>query len=642
MIISRSGFTASSLAITHNAIKSILFQCAQLLIAFTVWKLFSLLAAKTRKFTSYLMFSEDLIQKGRFMHSQKYSGGGILVLGFTIVYSLAQLYGTLLWALDSPGYIMQSKNVSGIALRNSLLENPSYIVSLNLKSGNLSTQEESLSQTIGSNLYKAGINFTLTGDVGKRTPQVAAPTRPEAGARIWLDDEGFSVSADNYVMISYAPGETGKMVALDCPVQILSETVFGWNCTFNNSFSQTLLNDPVGRPEVHWDDASDLALDSRYIRPSRQNNIWASYGTGGSTAVMKQMFTVTKGTRRHSFIENAAKYSTLTLAKVPFSRVEVLDFVKRTWSSNPEEQQAPLIDRLVESIFEAQELKRSFMYGASSTTNFSCAQVHWQYLTNGFDGDDLYSLLRISITNITLVHSETLEKPPEPYESCDASFQNEAEGGRIVDTDCSASFATENNAPHFFGQVDASAVLIITGLGDGRSNISSNALDQSRLLWLEKNDARMNDLLMSRGFIVSVDPALVTVKVGSLTPAISYLQLLLMLVAVLMAPIGWFCVQRFTSSHWSSSLLSNLLYTVDTPENWNKEEPGYIRRTPDIHLSKASAQNSSRVVIAVDSAFLTLQDNHTGNETSIVTGDVTYVQKAAIVRAEERMPLYNS
>ncbi|KAF2470529.1 uncharacterized protein BDR25DRAFT_314705 [Lindgomyces ingoldianus] len=297
-----------------------------------------------------------------------------------------------------------------------LLENPSYIVSLNLRSGNLLHQKESLSQTIGSNLYKPAVNFM------KSLHRLDLKLALVSG----LDDKGFSVSPDNYVIVSVALDATA---ALPCA---------------KFDFAQPLLETIVGQPEVHWDDASDLVLDSRYFRPNRQNNIWASFGKGGGTTAMKQMFALTKGTRRHSFIASTVKFSMLTTPGVPFSRVEVSDFVKRTWSSNPEEQHAPLISRVVDSILKAQDL------------------------------------------------------------------DNEAEGGRVTDTDCAGRVVKPE--PRFYGQVNTSAVLIVNGLGDGRSNISSSALDQSHFLWLQENSPAMDDLLVSRGFIVSVDPALVTLK----------------------------------------------------------------------------------------------------------------------------------
>jgi hypothetical protein len=45
----------------------------------------------------------------------------------------------------------------------------------------------------------------------------------------------------------------------------------------------------------------------------------------------------------------------LTMPSVPFSSYEVADILKRTWSTNATEQQAPLISRLSNSIIKAQD-----------------------------------------------------------------------------------------------------------------------------------------------------------------------------------------------------------------------------------------------------------------------------------------------
>jgi hypothetical protein len=601
MAILHSDFTDSSLAISHNAIKSILFRCAELLLAYTVFKIFSLLAAKAKAFTSYLMFNEDHIQKSIYVIGQRGSRNSFLVLGFTIAYSLAQLYGTLLWGLDSPGYVERSKNITAAALNSSLLADPGYIVTLTMRPDQFSTLENTLPQIIGNNLYKAGVNFTLTGDVDRGTAEVTPATRPEVGPRIWLDDEGFSVSPDTYVNVIYQKDTAGNITGPnDCPTQIMSPNSWAWNCTFTNGYADPMLLYPLGRPEVHYDDASDKNLSSKYVRPNRQRNIWASYGQGGGTVAMKQMFTVTKSNRRHTFIETVSKFS--MVSSQDFARTEVLDFVKRTWSSDPEEQKAPLIGSLTDSIMRAQAGGYSYIYGSSGQTNTSVVQANWEFLTPESNGTEIYSIVRISAVNITLIRSETLPKSIVPLESCDNSFQNEAEGGRVIDTDCGGNEVGRKNWG-FLGQVDTSAVLIAYGLGDGRSNISSTALDQSTFVWLQKNSDRMDELLVARGFIVSVDPALVTLETSYLTPAISYLQLFLILMAVVLAPIGWFSLQALASPYWANSLLSNMLYTVRAPTTPTTKGPGYIWRAPDIRLWDTPSQGA----ITVDSAYLKLE-----------------------------------
>jgi len=519
-----SPFVNSSLGIYHNALKSILFRIAELLLAYTIFKLFSLLAAKAKSFTSYLMFSEDHIQKSIYIVSERGSKNSFLVLGFTIAYSLAQLYGTLLWGLDAPGYIEKSRNVTAAALNSSLLADPGYIVTLTMKPDQFATLENTLPQIIGNNLYKSGVNFTLTGQVDRGHPAIVPPTRPEIGPRIWLDDQGFSVGPDSYVTVIISKDSSGNVTnptggtTVDpCPQQLMSPNSWAWNCTFPHGFADASLSYPLGRPEIHWSDEIDLNYSSTYIRPNRQRNIWASFGQGGGTVAMKQMFTVTKANRRHTFISTVSKFSMVT-GDVDFQHSEVEDLVKRTWSSDPEEQKMPMVGHLTQGLLRAQRNDESYMYGSAAQTNTSTFQATWEYLKTITNGADNFAIIRISAVNITLLRSETLSQPIQPFEDCDFSFQNEAEGGRVSDTDCIGSdggLGKKNWG--FLGQVDTSAVLIMYGLGDGRANVSATALNQETYEWSMRNSERMDELLVARGFVVGVDPGLVTLQVRLLS-----------------------------------------------------------------------------------------------------------------------------
>jgi hypothetical protein len=604
MLSASAHFITSSISIYHNAIKSLIFSAAQALLAVSVCTCFSLIAAKANLFTSYLMFMEDVVQKVYFISSRGFSRSGVLVMCFALSYASASLYGTLLWGLDAPGYMFECRNVSASVLNSSLLEDVAYILYLDAKRNNLATLDEELPHMIGANLFKPSVNFTLTSKVDRGTPQVVTPTRSKVGGRIWLDTEGFSVSPDTQVMVSYEKNDTGNSVPMDCPVQETGKGVAQfWNCTFNNTFVDLLLTTTIGLPEVHWDNPSDILYDSRYIRPDRMKNIWASFGKGGGTAVMKQVFTVTKGTRRHTFIETAFRCTMLTMPGVPFSSYEVADILKRTWSTNATEQQAPLISRLSNSIIKAQEQKQSFMFGVNDAMDLTTTQVSWEYLTPEVEGGPIYSLIRVSLVNITLIRSETLTVPPTPFEACDTTFQNVAYAGVVADTDCAG--ATLGKGSRFYGQVDTSAVLIMYGLGDGRSNISSIALDDKIYEWFIESSGRMDDLLVSRGFIVSVNASLVTLEENVLMPAISYLQVFLVLVAAFLAALWCICLRLSSSSHWSSSLLSNLLTPAGMADDKKNKGPGYINPVPEIRLQKTG----SRMAITVNNATLKLDIN---------------------------------
>ena len=78
---------------------------------------------------------------------------------------------------------------------------------------------------------------------------------------------------------------------------------------------------------------------------------------------MKQVLTVTKRDRRHIFIHSVFRTTMTTIPGVPFALEEVSDLLKRTWSLNETEQQAPLLGRLTNSIMAAQDANESFMFG---------------------------------------------------------------------------------------------------------------------------------------------------------------------------------------------------------------------------------------------------------------------------------------
>ena len=136
-----------------------------------------------------------------------------------------------------------------------------------------------------------------------------------------------------------------------------------------------------------------------------------------------------------------------------------------------------------------------------------------------------------------------------------------------------------------FGTVDTSAVLIVYGLGDGRSNLSSVAVDENAFQWISNHSDTMDSLLIARGFIASIDPSLVTLIVSVLRPAMSYLQMFLVLISILFAIISHFTLRALSTSHWSNTLLANILGPL---EGEDKRDPGYIKKVPDIKLQDAS------------------------------------------------------
>jgi len=595
MLLPTSPFLSSAIILPNNAVKAIIFRFAEFLLALAVFKIFSLIAATANLFTPYLMFAEDYIQRLLYLISRRLSSSSILVLGFTLFYVLAELFGTLLWALDSPGYVIQPRAASALDVKSALLSDPAYIVTLTSNGSNLAPLDDGLARSIGVSLFNATLNFTLTGKVDRGERRVVQPTRPWVGGRIWLDDDGFSVSPDTAAMVLLkAGGNASETGASGCPPDyIYTGSNWAWNCTFDNDYVPTVLDSVVGRPEVHWDDISDSAknYDSRYIKPRRLDNIWANLGKGGGTLAMKQMFTVTKGTNRHVFMETTFRSSMVEHPWAPFSSSDIEDMLKRTYPNVETEPRDALLGNLLSSITKAQSQKMSFTAGINEASKFTTTQTLWEYLipmspktSDSPGGEPIFSLFRVVTTNITLVRSDNVDAAPTPIETCEFSYQNQAYGGKVKDTDCIEGEPKDYDM-HFFGQVDTSAVLLQYGLGDGRSNISSKALDQSAWEWFQRNSDRVDGLLLARGFIVSISPSLVTIELGILQVAVSGLQLLLVGLAVVLFGVSWLALNVLGGGHWSNSFLSNVVSTTyRTKGNSQLREPGYMHKPPEIQL----------------------------------------------------------
>ncbi|QKD57015.1 uncharacterized protein FOBCDRAFT_227550 [Fusarium oxysporum Fo47] len=601
MIESTSSFIKSSIPLYHNAVKSIIFKCAELLMGIFIFKLFSLIAARSNQFTSYLMLTEDYIQRTLYITSRGLSRAGLVVLTFSLLNIVLGLYGTLLWALDSPGYIFRASNVTIADYQDQRNENPSYIIQLSLDSGQLQDVEKKIPQIIGADLFVPGLNYTLTGQVTNNDlPEIVAPARERGvGARIWLDSDGLSVSPDTGSMVppnSALDGETFE------PCWIFDNGSAAWNCTFNNVFSTSLIATVAGKPEIHWNNATDTVFDSRYMLPNREDNIWFSLGGGGGSALMNQVFTITKEKRRHTFSQSTFKATMVTTVGTPFAREEVTDLVQRTWSANETERKNPLAGRIVDSMMNAQDRKVSYQFGANTADNGnkSALQSNWGFYTAESNGTTMYSLISITTTNITLIRSETLSDAPKPIEKCERSnFQNEAFGGKITRTDCAGSRPARGK-PEFFGQVDTAVVMVAYGLGNGRSNISAQSLNNDVLTWVRNNSETLESLLVARAYTVSIDPSLVQITVDKLTVAMSRLQVVLSCLALLLAIVLWLGLMIFADAHWASSLMANLINTTSEPR---KTKPGYMLRTPDVALQSGGQKKK---FLAVDGKMVTL------------------------------------
>ncbi|KAH7235309.1 hypothetical protein BKA59DRAFT_406012 [Fusarium tricinctum] len=582
MIESTSTFTASSIPLLHNALKSILFKCAEVLMALFIYKSFSLLAALSNQFTSYFMFAEDYIQRWLFLSANGISRASFIVVLFSLFSTLASLYGTLLWALDSPGYIFRTSNATVTQYKAWRNQDAPYIIRLDLDPSTLQRTEETLAKVMGSQLFKPGLNYTLTDEVQRGSPKITTPTRyDDVGARIWLDEDGFSVSPDSLVPYPRSVVENGE----EFPTCInFGGGLAHWNCTYRSQrFVDDISERVVGEPEIHWDDQSDINLDSRFITPNTADNVWSSLGKGYGSVVMMQIFTVTKGTRRHTFVEHVSRASMVAMSGLPLAAQDVRDWIHRTLDIKESGRNNLPLDRIVEDIMAAQSQDISYHFGvnAADNGNLTVLQFSWFYV---------HGTVTFNSVNITLIRSDTVEKPLMPFEKCaNASFQNVAYGGKTAGTDCAGSI-TNNNSNRFFGQVDTAAVLIIHLFSNGHLNISSESLDERIMPWTRRILPTMEGLLVARGYIASVDPALVTISVHTMTVAISGLQLLLSILALFLAGAAWLALAFCTNSYWSNTFLADLVY-VTSERDGKMSRPGYIRDPINIALMGCGDEN---------------------------------------------------
>lgn len=600
MLESSISFIKSSVPVYHNAVKSIIFKCAELLMGIFIYKLFSLIAARSNQFTSYLMFTEDYIQRTLYISSRGLSRAGLVVLAFSLLNIVLSLYGTLLWALDAPGYIFKASEATIADYADQRNDNPPYIVQLSLDPSSIDDTTQRLSQIIGSDLFHPGLNYTLTGKVSNKNgaPEVVPQTGPtNSGARIWLDDNGLSVSIDVSLIYSANP-------SLDDESYVVNTTTGSdynvWENTFDNVFSTEFVATVAGKPEVHWDTASDRIADSRYIQPNRYDNIWFSFGGGGGSGLMNQVFTVTKGKRRHTFFQSTFKTTMLTTAGVDVAKEEVSDLVERAGHLDQDDKMLLSSGRIVDNMMNAQRKNMSYHYGLNTVSNNkrSTLQNTWGFYTLTSNGRSMFSLIRITSTNMTLIRSENISKAPEPQEKCQlANSQDEAYGGQPGRSDCFGHEAVDD--PRFFGLVDTAAVMVAHDLGDGRSNLSSESLDNNALTWIRDNAHTMESLLVSRAYSVGIDPSLVYISVEKLIVAVSYLQLALSCLALLMAIVLWLALMIFADAHWASSLLANLIHT--TTETGGAK-PGYMMRDPSVTLQPMG----KRKLLAVKGGQVTL------------------------------------
>ncbi|KAF8875323.1 hypothetical protein BD779DRAFT_1678326 [Infundibulicybe gibba] len=545
-----SSFTTSVLPVQENVVKNIIFRVSALCLQLAVYNLCSYFAFKSKAYTSFLMFAEDHIQRFFFVSSRGWSRSAIIVLGFAILSPLAGLYDTLLWSLDSPGYVIKSSR-----------DNAGSVSSIDAEAA------------ITGNLFKSGFNFTLPpmNDLSRGDIVPARQSLADAGGPlIWLDDEGFSVGIDS---LSRNPR---------CIPETTDDRNQVWGCQFPNNDSSVIFPLPLGQPFIWWD-----GNQSEPMRSFRTDNLWNSLGTGGDTAAMKQVFTVTKGRRRHTFFETVLKVSMVSRFPASIDDAEILEMVRRTFSNDAADNIQPATQTLADVIITTQANHLSFSGGTFFRQDFSVSATSIELLNVTNQDDRIspeYVVLRYTSTNITLIRSETLPNPVTPLSPCPLYFSNLATGGRLRSTTCYLSTATQDPGSGFHGQLDASAVLILSDVfGDGSTARAATALNETGLLWYQNHTEHIDQVLASRAFILGGDRGSVLVDVQHTAPALSYLQLLLSLIPTLIALVSILLIKKDKRGYFQSSFFAAVHATTHLDES-QCDKVGYSHVPPEIRL----------------------------------------------------------
>ncbi|KAF8879460.1 hypothetical protein BD779DRAFT_1612891 [Infundibulicybe gibba] len=546
-----SSFTASTLPVYRNVLKNIIFRASALCLQLAVYNLSSYTAFRSEAYTSFLMFAEGHIQRLLFVSSRGWSRAAFIVLAFAALSPLAGMYDALLWSLDSPGYVVRSSRVNASAVQDQLLTTPPYIAFVANPAGG-DVRSIDVDATVTGNLFKSGFNFTLpaVNDLGKGEVVPARQSLAAAGGpRIWLDDEGLSVGIDPV-----------SPIAPRCNLETRDDRSQAWACQTANNESFGMFLAPLGQPLVWWDGAH-----SEYIQASRKDNPWKSLGTGGNTAVMKQVFTVTKDRRRHTFLETAFKASMLSMFPAPFDNADITKMIRQALSDDFGDDIRTATQNLIDTTIATQANHSSFSGGTflRQDLSVSASTIEFLNVTNTFDQSPIYAVLRATTTNITLIRSETLPVPSTPLSPCTLPFSNLATGGRVRSTTCDPSNSSPNTTTssdpgtRFLGQLDASAVFILTEvLGDGGTAQAATALNATGLRWYQDRAAHIDQVLASRAFILGGTRASVLVDVQHAAPALSRLQLLLELLPVLAATVSILLIMRDKKGYFQCSFFA--------------------------------------------------------------------------------------
>jgi hypothetical protein len=308
---------------------------------------------------------------------------------------------------------------------------------------------------------------------------------------------------------------------------------------------------------------------------------------------MKQMFTVTKGLRKHTFLQTTFKATMIAYAPMVFSDADVADFITRLWG-NSSQATSPVLQTLVDRVLEAQNNKTSLTFGVFTQKDEGTVvsySTEYLYIINTVSGRPIYAAMRFASTVITLVDSETLLNEPSPLTSCNGSATNLAIGGVVRTMSClPAPVGSKTpSQPQFLGQLDTMSVVIINDiLGDGTQSTSAVALNKDGVDWYKARDLQIDHLLASRGLIMDGRGSAVAVDVQRNEAAISYFQLVLIILPIFLTLIVCGMTFKKPMSYYQNSFLAAVFATArvtgTTSDEPDCKKVGYMRSPPEIVL----------------------------------------------------------
>lgn len=584
-----SDILTTTIELPANAVKSLLFSFSALLVQLTISNIFSLIAFRYDAFTSYLIFSEPLGQKLIYILRRK----SFLVLSFLVLFSAGGLWGTVLWGLDHPGFVLHPHRVSADTLAKHRRPNPAYAIMSQSAAGNIDGLD--IVSDLGAGLFE-GINVTLTSLVAPGHPQIAGkPSWKQKangdgssgagsvfpGTRIYLDDDGWSVGIDvlGGVVLSGICLQTNTSVA-DAR----------WGCevdyTNNTRVGADYFQDPLAVPDVWWSNASGL-LEYETVSADRVTNPWHVLGTGGDTLMMKMVFSLARGHRKHTFMVSVMKTTLLAFLGAPIQMADVQDLVQRTWRAG---DGAALQTQDLDSIgIVVGKGVNGLTIGRQHSDGYKVTSRVYQLQKTIAGTAIAYTSFQILDVNLTLINSETVEQVPTPFEDCDTWYQNEAYGGVVRGTNCFLAARGDGKTRLFQGETDTMSVFILAGtLGGKRSTTAADALNDAAWRWTQDNNKALEDLLLSRAYILAGNAGSVKVDESILRPAVSILQLVLVLLPVVLFLVSWGVVLGWVEWHFQASLFSNLVAT--THEGYNEEKPGYMSEPPKLGIVRAEGR----------------------------------------------------